>query len=107
MMPSYKLSPSQEEISAVIENSLKDFIKSINQKEWIGRENEAVNAFAFSYLLKNVREKSVLFDYGQIGIEVAIPQLKHDGKESGSKKQVRKDLIIWKKPLMTSSHDLF
>lgn len=99
-MPPIKLSKKQEELDKILIEALQEFKKGINKDDWIGRENEAVNLFTFSYLLKKIKPSSVLFDSGQIGIEVAVPQLNLD-KEKNNKKQVRKDLVIWSKPGMT------
>ena len=97
----FKLSSSQEELETIIKISLGEFIKGINANKWVGRENEAVNVFVFSYLLKRVKEGSILFDPGQIGIEVAVPQINSNKEKNKNKEQVRKDLVIWEKPFRT------
>jgi hypothetical protein len=87
-----------KEIERIIENSLVDFLKKIKKNKWVGRENEAINFFAFSNLIKRFNKSNVILrDPAQIGIEVAVPQLRGKGK-----KEVRKDLVIWNKPGMTN-----
>jgi hypothetical protein len=90
-----------KEIDAIIKKSLQYFLEGINTKKWIGRENEAVNLFVFSYLVKEIKPNSILFDSGQIGIEVAVPQINSTDERNKQKTQVRKDLVIWGKPFMT------
>ena len=97
----FKLSTSQEELESIIKTSLREFIKGINAEKWVGRENEAVNVFVFSYLLKKIKDGAILFNPGQIGIEVAVPQINFNKEKSKNKRQVRKDLVIWEKPFMT------
>ena len=96
-----QLSPPQREFDENIISCLKEFLKDINECKWVGRENEAVNTFTLSYLLKKVKEGTTLNNPGQIGIEVAVPQINHESEIKKNKKQVRKDLVIWKKPMMT------
>ncbi len=63
------------------------------------REAEAVSVFVFSCLLGVCRREADLFDPGQIGIEVAVPQPQKPGIKR--KAQVRKDLVIWPNPGFT------
>jgi hypothetical protein len=65
---------------------------------WQAKENECVNQFAHAYLAKKIVPREVLFDLAQIGIEVSVPQ----PPGWGQKKGVRKDLVIWPEPGMTT-----
>jgi hypothetical protein len=91
-----------QEFDKIIIEALGEFRDSINKNKWIGRENEAVNCFVFSHLLKRVKPNTILHDPGQIGIEVAVPQTKGPvGTGKKQKPQVRKDLVIWPESRMT------
>ncbi len=89
--------PKAAELEPLIERALGNFIAFVNEKSWVGREREAVSLFAFGFLLKECRPGAVLQDPAQIGIEVAVPQLRGDGR----KRVVCKDLVIWSEPRMT------
>jgi hypothetical protein len=75
------------------------FFKSICS-DWCGRENEVVNLYAWGYLAEEVCDESILYDRTQIGIEVAVRQLRRR-KFKKRVRTVRKDLVIWPKPRMT------
>ena len=81
----------------IIERSLHGLDKFLKVSDWKGRENEVVNLFAHDFLAREVRDKGPLASISQVGIEVAVRQV------TGScKKYVRKDLVIWPRPLMTA-----
>ena len=63
---------------------------------WYGRENEVVNLFAHHFLMRHLG-KGPFIDPSQIGIEVAVQQI----PKAGRKKLVRKDLVLWNRPLET------
>jgi len=86
------------ELDTIIRQCLVSFEKDLANGDWVGRENEAVNLFAFGYLLKCVKNNSILYDFSQVGIEVSVQQVE---KENGGKSNVRKDLVIWSKAKMT------
>lgn len=94
------------QLDTIVGMSLASFYKDISQ-DWWGRENEMVNLYAWCHLAKQVREGTVLGDIGQIGIEVAVRQLptelllKINPGRQRSKKDVRKDLVIWPSARMT------
>ncbi len=90
-----------KDLDRVIRKSLGDFLRGIEAKHWVGRENEAVNLYVFSYLLKEVSPNCFLHNPAQIGLEVAVQQISdyEDGKKH--RKTVRKDLVIWDKPETT------
>lgn len=87
------------ELNKVIENCLKSFLEYINKNDWKGREREAISLFTFKFLIKACKPGSVLNDPAQIGIEVAVPQVKKPGFKQ--KPQVCKDLVFWSEPGMT------
>jgi hypothetical protein len=74
----------------LIVKSLRAFIRCVQETNWHGRENEAVNLFALGFLLKGVLAGAKLHPT-QIGIEVAVA----DAAKKGKNAQVRKDLVIW------------
>lgn len=93
--------PSVSELDTIVEKSLRSFYRAICS-EWCGRENEAVSLYAFGHLAKEVRKHPgrLLYDPTQIGIEVAVRQLRRK-KFKGQVRTVRKDLVIWPTPGMT------
>jgi hypothetical protein len=81
----------------IVERSLYGLDKFLKKSDWKGRENEVVNLFAHSFLAREVKDEGPLTSISQVAIEVAVPQV------TGScKKYVRKDLVIWPRPLMTA-----
>jgi hypothetical protein len=83
-----------EELDRVVRESLSRFVEGIFQNRWLGREREAISLYAFGYLQNYCKSESFLRDPTQIGIEVAVPQLKQQKR----KNQVCKDLVIWPEP---------
>lgn len=83
------------EFDIIIERSLKEFISYVRNQSWFGRENEAVNLYAFGFLLRQLSKKGPLFDPTQIGIEVGVAPT-----PKGPNSRVRKDLAIWPRPAM-------
>ena len=65
-----------------------------------GREREAVSRYAFAHLVKCCHPHTVLHDSAQIGIEVAVRQLKRSVDYPNVGKTVCKDLVIWPAPNM-------
>lgn len=80
----------------IVEDSLNELGYFLNSNNWRGRENEVVNLFAHRFLWSHLGEGPFI-DPSQIGIEVAVKQI----PSAGCKKLVRKDLILWNKPLET------
>jgi len=81
----------------IIERSLHGLDKFLKESDWKGRENEVVNLFAHGFLAREIKDEGPLTSISQVAIEVAVPQV------TGSyKKYVRKDLVIWPRPLMTA-----
>ena len=84
----------------IVERSLQHLDEFLKESIWSGRENEVVNLFAHHFLNREIRDEGPLTSLSQVGIEVAEPQV------TGSvKKSVRKDLVIWPRPLMTAWPD--
>lgn len=96
----------QSEIDGIIDQALRSFVDYIIATGWYGREREAVSLFAFSHLMKFCKPGTALSEPGQIGIEVAVPQLDREtatrisGRQN-CKPQVCKDLVIWPEANMT------
>lgn len=82
-------------LDRVLRGFLHRFTDEIFKRGWRGREREAISLYAFGYLARN--RSGLLRHPGQIGIEVAIPQLPGRSR----KRQVCKDLVIWPRPMMT------
>lgn len=71
-----------------IEASLARLGAFLRETSWYGRENELVNLFAHQFLASGEVHPA------QLGIEVAVKQLRREG----GKALVRKDLVIWNRP---------
>jgi hypothetical protein len=85
------------QVGAIIQQSLSEFITVIFSSGWAGREREAISLYAIGFLQKNFRENAPLYDSTQIGIEAAVPS----SREWNPKGRVCKDLVLWPKPQMT------
>jgi len=84
-------------LEQTVRTSLNEFAQFLSDTTWRGRERELISLYAFGFLRKHCKPKSVLHDPTQIGIEVAVPQI----PRPNAKPQVSKDLVIWKNPGMT------
>lgn len=82
----------QTETDDISLESLIKFVKYISNG-WYGREHEAISLYIFAHLLPLIKKGTVLYDASQIGIEFTVPQT-----STSHKKQVRKDLVIWRNP---------
>ena len=80
-------------LDVAVAKSLKGFLAYVRGTRWEGRENEAISLYAFGFLRKCFTGKGVLRDPMQIGIEVGAADT-----PKGKRSQVRKDLVIWRKP---------
>ena len=80
-------------LDSVIKQTLTAFGRAILDTPWFGKEREAVSYYAFGFLAKACEPGTLLHDPGQLAIEGRIP-----GTRSHSKKQVCKDLVIWRAP---------
>ena len=89
------------EVDRAVRESLTDFFREIRALHWRGREREAVSLYAFGFLLKQCSPGRPLHDPAQIGIEVAVPGI----GEVNRKRQVCKDLVIWRTRGMTCWDD--
>lgn len=83
-----------EELEAIIRRSLTTFVHHVRDTGWWGKEREAVNYYAFGFLLKECAKDSVLFDPAQLVIESRVKQI----DKPKSKNEVCKDLAIWAAP---------
>lgn len=90
-------------VDAAVRPALETLAHDILDGSWSGqREREAVSLFAFGPLLNQVDRNGFLSDSGQVGIEIAIPQVPVGDEDMQRKKtQVCKDLVIWSEPHMT------
>jgi len=77
----------------LLRTTLTAFARAILGTPWFGKEREAVSYYAFGFLAKACKPNTWLYDPGQLTIEGRIP-----GTRSHSKKQVCKDLVIWRAP---------
>ncbi len=85
-------------LDEVINRSLGTLLADLSLPDWYGREREIVSLFAFGHLLRAGTESGVLSHPTQIGIEVAVPQMK---EKPNKKSYVCKDVVIWSGPKMT------
>jgi hypothetical protein len=88
-----------DELDDAIPESLRSFYADIADG-WCGREREAVSLFAFGHLARHCGPGKLL-SLAQVGIEVAVRQLKRDEQHKRRGPTVCKDLVIWPEPAMT------
>jgi hypothetical protein len=84
------------EFDELLRAKLINFIKEIESEGWFGKERELLNRFVFNNLAKIIKDGSPFFSLAQIGIEVRVKQA-----IEGGKKEVCKDLVIWRQPNQT------
>lgn len=97
-LPEQASPPASREAIAwapTIEAALRDLGGFLQESAWEGRENEFVNLFAHAFLLHPKQGGAI--QPGQIGIEVAVRQLRVEDDKT-MKKVVRKDLVLWNRP---------
>ncbi len=82
---------SEGSLEEIIRASLGDFADFLSGSSWWGREREMISLYAFGFLRRHCKTGSVIHDPTQIGIEVAVPQV----RPPGVKALVCKDLVIW------------
>ena len=87
-------------LDEAVAGSLKTLYQDVSLTSWYGREREIVSLYVFGHLLPLCFKSSVLFDATQIGIEVAVPQVKVELSQK-QKAVVCKDVVIWSRPKMT------
>lgn len=85
-----------------IRNLLKEAFSAyeswLGASTWRGKEHDCVNLFVHRFLYPRISPTGPICDPSQIGIETGIPQ----GAGLGKKQAVRKDLVIWPRPEMTT-----
>lgn len=81
------------ELLNAVKQALIRFIEEIKMENWFGKEREIISRFAFTNLLE---QTVTIIQPSQIGIEVRVRQITGKGK-----KEVCKDLVIWKFPFQT------
>jgi len=86
-----------EAIDRIIIRSLRSFLAYINQKDWFGRENEAVSLYAVRFLQRECSGEGPLKEPTQIGIEV--------GAAETPKEEIKGTLSKRSKMLFTSPAD--
>ena len=96
------------ELDQIIQRSLRDFVDTITRDAWSGRrEREAICLYVMAHLQHEVKHGSVLFDPLQIAIEFPVRQIAVEkqtaiSRRKGAKREVAKDLLIWRRPKMTT-----
>ena len=90
--------PPLAALRKLLAESLFSYEKWLKTSKWRGKEHDCVNLFVFKFLLTKISPTGPFFDASQIAMEGAIPQLPGDGR----KQAVRKDLVIWQRPAMTT-----
>jgi hypothetical protein len=88
----------QRSLDKLIAQTLSVFEDELLKTGWKGKEADCVNLFAHGFLFKEIRPGNPIEDFAQVGIEVGVPQPRGVGTRSG----VRKDMIIWSEPRMTT-----
>jgi len=88
----------RDSLRNLLSEAFSDYESWLRTALWRGKEHDCVNLFAHKFLFARVSPAGPVFDPTQIGIEAAIPQ----GAGLGIKQAVRKDLVIWPKPGMTT-----
>jgi hypothetical protein len=78
---------------------LRDVAAFLGADSRRGRENEVVNLYTFACLLARACRPGGPLDPTQLGIEVAVPQLR--GRSNRHQPDVRKDSVIWRPPRAT------
>ena len=81
--------------------AFSDYETWLSTSPWRGKEHDCVNLFVHKFLFPRITPAGPIFDPTQIGIETGIPQ----GPGLGIRPAVRKDLVIWPKPEMTTWND--
>jgi hypothetical protein len=89
---------SHDHLLDILAESFSDYQKFLESSRWRGKEHDCVNLFVHKFLLSKITPEGPIFDPTQIGIETSIPQ----GDGLGKKQAVRKDLVIWPNPEMTT-----
>ncbi len=74
-----------------LKHMLVELMNKIHAEKWFGKERECVNRFVFSKLVKAVGCCPEFMHTEQIAFEGRMKQV-----SSSSKKEVCKDLVIWK-----------
>jgi hypothetical protein len=91
----------QRSLNNLIAKTLSTFENWLLISRWTGKEADCINLFTHAFLFKEIRPGASIEDFAQVGIEVGVPQPKGVGTKPG----VRKDLVVWSKPRMTTFDD--
>ena len=87
-------------VDLAVSTALETFFEDLHDQPWHGRERELVSLFAFGHLVPAATPPHGPFAPSQLGIEVAVPQLKTVGGRR-TKPDVCKDLVVWSQPRST------
>ena len=96
------------ELDRIIQRSLSDFVDAITRDRWSGRrEREAISLYVMAHLQHEAKRGRVLYDPLQIAIEFPIRQIAAEkqtaiSRRKGAKREVAKDVMIWREPKMTT-----
>lgn len=91
----------QRSLDKLIAQTLSEFECWLLKERWKGKEADCVNLFTHAFLFKEICLGNAIEDFAQVGIEVGVPQPRGVGINAG----VRKDLVIWGQPRMTTFDD--
>ena len=78
----------------LLSDAFKEYEAWLLASTWRGKEHDCVNLFAHKFLYSRINAKGPIYDPTQVGIEIGVPQ----PPGIGTKKGVRKDLVIWNEP---------
>lgn len=90
--------PSLDSLKILLTEAFSDYENWLSTTPWRGKEHDCVNLFVHKFLFPRITPAGPIFDPTQIGIETGIPQ----GPGLGKRPAVRKDLVIWPRPEMTT-----
>ena len=96
------------ELDRIIQHSLRDFVDEITRGSWSGRrEREAISLYVLGHLQHEAKRGRILYDPLQVAIEVPVRQIAAEkqtaiSRRKGAKREVAKDLLIWRRPKMTT-----
>ncbi len=87
-----------ESLKNLLIQSFAEYESWLRTNTWHGKEHDCVNLFVHKFLFSKISPTSPIFHPTQIGIETGVPQ----APGLGLTPAVRKDLVIWPRPEMTT-----
>jgi hypothetical protein len=94
----YQKMCSISELKTLLIHCFVEYESWLRANTWHGKEHDCVNLFVHKFLFSRISPTGPIVDATQIGIETGVPQ----APGLGLTKAVRKDLVIWPRPEMTT-----